>query len=603
MNEVYARRELKGAGILSYLLKGSIFLFSAGIIASLFVTLFNLLVPEVISFTIDCVIGNRPVPDVYARFVEALGGTEYLRQNTWALAVSLAVIALLCAVLNYLRQYLNIRANQTFMRRTRNKLFAHIQRLPLDWHNAHSTGDIIQRCTSDADTISNFISMQLVTLFRVIILIVCSLVFMFMKNVRLALIASAFIPLFLGYSLMFYAKARKSFKKCDEEEGVLSKIAQENFTGVRVVRAFGKERYERDKFEKQNKYYTGLWTGIEKYLALFWASNDFLALVQGLLLIVIGTIFCVNGELSEGDLVAFISYNTMLMGPVRQLGRIISNMSKAGVSLARIGEILNAAPEEYGEEGGLSGDIEFRNVSFGYEEGKRVLENVSFTVPQGGILGIVGVTGSGKSTVTKLLGGLFHADGGEILIGGRNIKDISPATLRKNMGLMLQEGYIYSRTVGENIALAADGASSDGIVGAAQLACVDENIRGFANGYDTVVGERGVTLSGGQKQRIALARTLLRNTPYIVLDDCLSAVDAETDAEIRTNLKEKYGDATVIIISHRISTVMDADNIIVLEDGKVAESGTHAALMSADGLYAKIYGMQTALPDELTGEA
>ena len=603
MNEVYARRELKGAGILSYLLKGSIFLFSAGIIASLFVTLFNLLVPEVISFTIDCVIGNKPVPDVYARFVEALGGTEYLRQNTWALAVSLAVIALLCAVLNYLRQYLNIRANQTFMRRTRNKLFAHIQRLPLDWHNAHSTGDIIQRCTSDADTISNFISMQLVTLFRVIILIVCSLVFMFMKNVRLALIASAFIPLFLGYSLMFYAKARKSFKKCDEEEGVLSKIAQENFTGVRVVRAFGKERYARDKFEKQNKYYTGLWTGIEKYLALFWASNDFLALVQGLLLIVIGTIFCVNGELSEGDLVAFISYNTMLMGPVRQLGRIISNMSKAGVSLARIGEILNAAPEEYGEEGGLSGDIEFRNVSFGYEEGKRVLENVSFTVPQGGILGIVGVTGSGKSTVTKLLGGLFHADGGEILIGGRNIKDISPATLRKNMGLMLQEGYIYSRTVGENIALAADGASSDGIVGAAQLACVDENIRGFANGYDTVVGERGVTLSGGQKQRIALARTLLRNTPYIVLDDCLSAVDAETDAEIRTNLKEKYGDATVIIISHRISTVMDADNIIVLEDGKVAESGTHAALMSADGLYAKIYGMQTALPDELTGEA
>ena len=603
MNEVYARRELKGAGILSYLLKGSIFLFSAGIIASLFVTLFNLLVPEVISFTIDCVIGNKPVPDVYARFVEALGGTEYLRQNTWALAVSLAVIALLCAVLNYLRQYLNIRANQTFMRRTRNKLFAHIQRLPLDWHNAHSTGDIIQRCTSDADTISNFISMQLVTLFRVIILIVCSLVFMFMKNVRLALIASAFIPLFLGYSLMFYAKARKSFKKCDEEEGVLSKIAQENFTGVRVVRAFGKERYEQKKKKKQNKYYTGLWTGIEKYLALFWASNDFLALVQGLLLIVIGTIFCVNGELSEGDLVAFISYNTMLMGPVRQLGRIISNMSKAGVSLARIGEILNAAPEEYGEEGGLSGDIEFRNVSFGYEEGKRVLENVSFTVPQGGILGIVGVTGSGKSTVTKLLGGLFHADGGEILIGGRNIKDISPATLRKNMGLMLQEGYIYSRTVGENIALAADGASSDGIVGAAQLACVDENIRGFANGYDTVVGERGVTLSGGQKQRIALARTLLRNTPYIVLDDCLSAVDAETDAEIRTNLKEKYGDATVIIISHRISTVMDADNIIVLEDGKVAESGTHAALMSADGLYAKIYGMQTALPDELTGEA
>ena len=603
MKDVYPKHKLSKAGTLFYLLRGSTSVFIASIVASAIVTVFSLLVPEIISFTVDSVINSDPVSDSYANLVTAVGGVQYLKENLWIIALVLIGCALLTAVFTYGRQFLNTLANQIFMRRTRDKLFSHLQRLPLRWHIQHRTGDIIQRCTSDADTISNFVSGQLLNLFRIVLLMIFSLVFMFMMNVKLALIASAFIPLILGYSLFFQLRARNRFKKCDEEEGVLSTIAQENFTGVRVVRAFGRERYERDRFEKQNTYYTGLWTKTLRFLAVYWTSSDALVMLQGLSIIAVGTVFCVNGSLSTGDLLAFIMYNTMLMGPIRMLGRIISNLSKAGVALGRIGEILNGVEEEYGEKEPLSGDIEFKEVSFEYEEGKPVLKDINIRIPEGSVFGILGGTGSGKSTLTYLLDGLYAPTNGEIYIGGKPLSEISPATLRSNIGLMLQEGYIYSGTVGENIALAVDNATEEDIKNAAKEACVDDNIEGFANGYETVVGERGVTLSGGQKQRVGIARTLLRNTPYLIFDDSLSAVDSETDAAIRANLKEKYKGATVIIISHRINTVMHADNIIVLDGGKIVESGTNAQLLKKDGIYKKIYDLQFQLPEELKGGA
>ena len=600
MKDVY-RHKLSKAGTLFFLLKGSVFIFVTSIVASAIVTVFALLVPEIINLTVDSVLGSEPVSDSYANLVSALGGVEYLRENLWIIALLLLGCAVCTGVFTYGRVYLNTLANQIFMRRTRDKLFSHLQRLPLGWHIKHRTGDIIQRCTSDADTISSFVAGQLIDLFRIVLLVSFSLVFMFLKNVNLALIASAFIPLIVGYSLVFHLRMKKHFKKCDEEEGALSTIAQENFTGVRVVRAFGRERYERDRFEKQNTYYTGLWTKTLRFLAVFWSSSDLVATLQGLSIVAVGTVFCVRGSLTTGELIAFIFYNTMLIGPVRQLGRIISNMSKAGVSLGRIAEILNGKEEDYGEREPLSGDIEFKEVGFEYEEGKPVLRDINFKIPEGTVFGILGGTGSGKSTLTYLMDGLYAPTNGEIYIGGKPISSISLATLRSNIGLMLQEGYIYSGTIGENIAIAVDNATREDIESAAKEACVDDNIEGFANGYDTVVGERGVTLSGGQKQRVAIARTLLRNTPYLIFDDSLSAVDSETDANIRANLKKKFGKATVIIISHRINTVMHADNIIVLDGGKIVESGTNAQLLEKDGIYKKIYDLQFRLPDELKG--
>ena len=604
MNTVATYNKKSPKGLISYFLKGCIALYVLSVICSLLVTLLNALIPQVIGVAIDSVIGGEPANGVFGLIVGALGGGEFLRGNIWIAAVAVLALAVGMAVFRFLHDYLSVCANEKLMQRMRDGLFYRIQRLPLSWHTEHRTGDIIQRCTSDTQTVLNFISNQMMHLIRIVTLIVLSLVFMFIMNWQLALIAAAFVPLVVGYSLIFYAKAAKKFRECDEQEGVLSTIAQENLTGARVVRAFGKEKYERDKFNNQNVYYTGLWVKLERFLALFWTSSEFLTALQLLCIIAVGTTFCIQGNLTEGQFVAFVSYNAMLIGPVRQLGRIISNMSKAKVSLERIGEIMNGVPEEYGSDGGeLSGDIVFENVGFCYEEGKPVLKNINLTVPKGSTLGIIGGTGSGKSTLTYLLDGLYSPDEGEIYIGGKNIKDISLKTLRNNIGLVLQEGYLYSKTVGENIAIAAKDKEPAAIRHAAQVACVDENIQGFDKGYDTIVGERGVTLSGGQKQRVSIARTLLRGTPVLIFDDSLSAVDSDTDAAIRQNLSKEWEGATVIIISHRVTTVMHADNIIVMENGEIAESGKNFELLARGGIYKKIYDMQMSLPDELTGVA
>ncbi|MDE6401600.1 MAG: ABC transporter ATP-binding protein/permease, partial [Clostridiales bacterium] len=597
-------RQYTKSGLLRYFLKGSVAMFLFAVACGMAMTFLSVVIPKIIGFTIDCVIGDAPPPDSYSGAVELLGGIAALKNGIWIVALVIIGIALFATVFRYCSIYFNTRANQILMRRMRNTLFSHIQRLPLSWQTENNTGDIIQRCTSDADTISNFITNQFFTLVRIVFLLLLSLVFMFTIDVRLAAIASAFIPVLFGYSVFFQVRARKSFKRCDENEGILSTCAQENLTGVRVVRAFGKERKERDKFNKQNEYYTNLWVRLERFLTLFWTTSDFIAALQLLFIIVIGTVFCVRGGMTAGDLVAFVSYNTMMLGPVRQLGRIISNLSKAGVSLGRIAEVMNAREEDYrASDEAVSGDIVFDNVSFSYESGKPVLSGVSFVIPQGSTFGIIGATGSGKSTVACLIDGLYTASSGTVSIGGRNVADIPPTVLRSNIGFVMQEGYIYSRTIAENIAIATDGANDDDVRRCARIACLDANIAGFANGYDTVVGERGVTLSGGQRQRVAIARTVARETPYIIFDDSLSAVDSETDASIRANLAELNGNATTIIISHRISTVMRADNIIVMDGGKIVERGTHAQLLSADGIYKKIYELQTALPDEIEKEA
>ena len=589
-------------GLLGYFLKGSLALFLCGIAANFLGTLLGALIPQVISVTIDSVIGREELSSRNGWIVEVLGGREYLAGHMWLLAVLIASLALSIALFHYLRLYFNTRANQTMVRRMRDSLLSHIRRLPMSWHRAHRTGDVIQRCTSDVNTVSNFVSGQLVTLFRILILAAVSVVMMFLMNPTLAAVAASFVPVLIAVSYLFDRKMKRRFRECDEQEAVLSAIAQENFSGVRVVKAFGAERRERDKFERQNTYYTGLWVRIEKFLALYWTASDLFVSLQLMLIIVLGSVFCVRGELSPGDLVAFISYNTMLMDPVRQLGRIISNLSKAGVSIDRISEIMNAVEERQGGGELLTGDIVFDNVSFSYGDGKNALENISFTLPEGETLGIVGATGSGKSTLVALLAALYPPSSGTVTVGGQDISALPPSLVRSQIGLVLQEGHLFSRTVGENIALAAEDAGADEVREAAKIACVDENIHSFAKGYDTLVGERGVTLSGGQKQRVAIARTLLRHTPYLIFDDSLSAVDSDTDAAIRANLKEFCKGATTVSVSHRVTTVMHADNILVMDGGRIIERGTHEALLAAGGMYRKIYDVQMSLPEELAKE-
>ena len=382
-------------------------------------------------------------------------------------------------------------------------------------------------------------------------------------------------------------------------------MAQENLTGVRVVRAFGREEYERERFGKQNDHYTGLWVRLARLLSAFWGMGDFIAGTQALLIMTLGIVSCVKGGMTSGEFIAFVTYNAMLAWPIRRLGRMISEMSKAGISIDRLNYIMSSEEEKDRDGAGepdMHGDIVFDDVSFAYEGCPELLSHISFTARAGKTVGILGGTGSGKSTLMYLLDRLYElpedGSGGRITIGGTDIKDIKAAYLRKNIGIVLQEPYLFSRTIAENIGITRPDITMDEIREASAIACLDDTVTGFSEGYDTFVGERGVTLSGGQKQRAAIARMLTEKTPIMIFDDSLSAVDAETDAAIRAGLDRQLGGATVFLISHRTSTLMNSDLILVLDRGRIAEMGRHDELMAIDGgIYRRIYDIQTSSPD------
>ena len=404
----------------------------------------------------------------------------------------------------------------------------------------------------------------------------------------------------------------KRFTIADEAEGELSTVVQENATGVRVVRAFGREQFEMERFDEKNKAFASLWIRLGTLSGLYWGIGDLITGLQVVAVIIFGVAQAVNGAISVGEFIAFAAYNSTLVWPIRGLGRILSDMSKAGVSFERVDYIIRSREEAYGEEAdgkeadgkeaGMSGgryDISFQHVTFGYEEGKEVLRDISFTVPQGRTFGVLGGTGSGKSTIIQLLSRLYELEdkGGCIYIGSRKIQDIPIEELRRNIGMVLQEPFLYSRSIRENIAASVPDATMEEIRHAARIACVDEAIMGFPDGYETLVGERGVTLSGGQKQRIAIARMLLRRTPIMIFDDSLSAVDSQTDYEIRRALKEHMREATVILISHRVTSLMGADEIMVLSQGRIEECGTHEELIQRNGIYRRIYEIQMSRDD------
>ena len=525
------------------------------------------------------------------------GVRELLRRAAGAVALAAAVRGLCIFGMR-----VNLaRGSEGFVKKLRDSLYSHIQRLSFQWHTAHATGDIIQRCTSDVEVIRTFVCNQLMEVLRTVFLIALYTGIMLAMNWRLALIPLAFIPVTGLASGVFYGKISARFQAADEAEGELTTCAQENLTGVRVVRAFGRERFEIDRFAQKNDRFSALWVELGKVLSVYWASGVFLVCLQIMAVIVAGTVAAVNGSISLGEFQVFVLYNSAMAWPVRSLGRVLSEMSKAGVAMDRVGYIIKAAEEgdrPSAQKLKLSGDIAFDHVTFGYQ-GQEVLRDVSFTIPWGSTFAILGGTGSGKSTLVHLLDRLYDLGEGQgsITIGGVDIRDITREELRRQVGLVLQEPFLFSQTIRENIAATRPDASEEELRACARVACVDEAIADLANGYETVVGERGVTLSGGQKQRVAIARMLLQNAPVMVFDDSLSAVDGSTDAKIRAALKERMADATVILISHRVTTLMQADKILVLDGGRVADVGTHAELIARPGIYKEIYDIQMSSDD------
>jgi ATP-binding cassette subfamily B protein len=622
-----------------YFLKGAKRYFALSILFAFIVALLDMINPKIIQYTVDHFIGDAKgkLPAILTDTFPALAEKDYVREHLYLVALAVIIVAIAGAVSRYLSRYFNARGSETLIKRTRDKLFTHIDHLPFEWHSENHTGDIIQRCTSDVEMVKQFLSVQLTSLVRVVILVVLAVYFMIGINVRMTVVAAAFFPVVIGYSFVFHSKIGKAFLKADTEEGKLSAIAQENLTGVRVVRAFGREKYERERFEKQNVKYTRLWTRLMKLLAAFWATGDVITGAQVLTVMVLCTISAVNGEISVGQFIAFMSYNSMLVWPIRMVGRIIAELSKAGVSIDRISYIMNSEEEKDAPDAvdvSMDQDIEFSHVSFSYKNLEKnieasaknsktsdasakstdvsavqssssdvsddddtpgVLHDVSFKIKAHSTLGILGSTGSGKSTLMYLLDRLYALpeENGEITIGGVNIQNIKMETLRKNIGLVLQEPYLFSRTLSENIGIAKDAADMREIRDAARIAALDDSVMEFSKGYDTYVGERGVTLSGGQKQRAAIAQMLVTEPPIMVFDDSLSAVDTETDARIRAALNRMDNESTVILIAHRITTLMHADNIIVMDKGRIVEEGTHDDLLAKNGMYKKIYDIQT----------
>ena len=581
-----SKRKTDKFRIIFRFLKGNIRFLVGTLVFSVLFTACNALIPQIVKYTADHILVLDGIPD----------GLN-VRQALLLAAILVVAAAVLSGIFNYLSKMCLAKGSENFLKSIRDTLYHHTQYLPFSWHVQHQTGEIIQRCTSDVEVIRNFVCRQLPEVFRICFLIILYLGIMFSMNVPITLAAAAFFPMIIGYSAFFHSRIGKRFQDADEAEGALSSPVQENLTGVRVVRAFGREKYEIDRFDQKNNAYSDLWVYLGKLMSVFWASGDLITNLQVLTVMVLGVVFAVEGRITLGEFIAFLSYNASLTWPVRSLGRIISDMSKAGVSMERVAYILEAEEEDATDANNkpaLTGDICFRNVSFAYSLDHPILKNINFTIPAGSTFAILGTTGSGKSTMVHLLNRLYDLPEGcgSITIGGTDIRDIDRQYLRQNIGMVLQEPFLFSRTIRENIGITKEQLLDEEIRHAAEIACVDESILHFTDGYDTIVGERGVTLSGGQKQRVAIARMLMKQAPVLVFDDSLSAVDTETDNKIRKELKKEMEKATVIMISHRITSLMQADCIIVMDKGEIQQMGTHDQLIQQEGPYKDIYEIQ-----------
>ncbi len=559
--------------------------------------------PLVLSVTIDSVLGSEPlnVPAYFAAVINAVGGLEVIRDNLWIMSLLMIAMQLISGGLSFLRPCLTAGASEGIVKRLRDSYYAHVQKLPYSYHTSAQTGDLIQRATTDIDMVRRFLSGFLLEFIRTVVFIVIGFFLIAAIHLPLTLITFSLMPFIVLDSLLFVRKIDKLNDSYEQQEGKVYTVIQENLTGARVVRAFGRQKLELEKLTDANEDLRGKHIKLNNTLACLWSSLDVLCGLQIALVSICGIVFAVNGSLSLGQYTAFLSYIFIFLWPIRNFGRVLSNMSKTFIAVSRIEEIMSEPEEDACENGltpELSGDIVFENVSFAYGE-HEVLENLSMTIPGGKTVAILGGTGSGKSTLVQLLQRLYDPTDGRITIGGVDITQIKKSYLRDRTGIVMQEPFLYSKTIMQNIGIKHENPEPEAVYAAASTASIHDDIVEFENGYDTIVGERGVTLSGGQKQRVAIARTLMSDSNILIFDDSLSAVDTETDMKIRKSLLEKRQGVTTIIISHRISTLMEADRIFVLKNGQILESGTHEELIAKeDGAYRRVFEIQSHTGEE-----
>ena len=576
------------------------------LIATIMMVIIGFLTPLLLSEIVDSILGSElfTMPDFLMNPINDLGGRDFLRQNLWIPALALILMNIVNGVFTFIKGRSSAIASENIARKLRNDLYRHLQHLPFAYHVKAQAGELIQRCTSDVDTIRRFLAVQVMEVVNTVLMVVIAMSILLPRSVPITLYSLILVPPLFCFATWFFKMVHKSFEVADEADGVLNAVLQENLSGVRVVRAFGQQEREVEKFDRVNNDLRKKNLRLNELLAIYWGGGDAISMTQTLLTLVVCIIYACNGWITVGTLIVFTSTLGMLLFPIRQLGRTLSDAGKAMVSMKRVQAILHeeAEPDEPNAlKPDLHGDIVFDHVSFAYpDDNVLVLRDVSFTIPAGKTAAVLGGTGSGKSTMMYLLQRLYTPTSGKITIGGVDIQQIDRKYLRAHVGLILQEPFLYSKSIRENVGITAPEQEAERIEHAADIASASGFIAKADKGWETVVGERGVTLSGGQKQRIAIARTLLKDNNILIFDDSLSAVDTETDAQIRAALRHEQKDVTTLIISHRVTTLSQADLILVLENGQITQQGTHAELCSQPGLYQRINSIQNALEEELT---
>ena len=524
------------------------------------------------------------------------------------IALGFVALALLEGGFSFLSSVLATQTAEGITRRLRNYLYDHIQHLTFAYHSNTKTGELIERSTSDVDALRRFFSDQAISIGRILLLFVINFITLLNLNAKLALISIIVIPFVLAISIYLFKKVTKAYESYQEQEAVLSTTLQENLSGVRVVKAFSRQYYEIEKFEKDNWEKSIRGKKLLLMHSLFWPLSDVLCGAQILAGYLIGAIMAINGEISVGTYIAYAGLVVYIIYPLRNLGRVIVQTSTGLVSYGRVMEIIKEKrePLDLGDHippGSLKGKFEFKDVKFEYEPGDHTLDDINFNVEPGQVIALLGSTGSGKSTLVNLLPRFYEYTGGKIMLDGIELNRYPRKYLRQQIGIVEQEPFLFSRTIRENITYGVGRDVDDKEVEqASRAAAIHEVILGFQDGYQTLVGERGVTLSGGQKQRVTIARTILKNPRILILDDSTSSVDTETEVEIREALQNLMKDRTTFIIAHRIQSVANADLILVMDKGRIIQKGVHGDLVNQEGVYRQIFNIQTRIEDELEKE-
>ena len=560
-------------------------------------TLLIYLIPLVPQAVLDVALGSEPekASGISRTVIDWMGGPQLVADQLWIPGLLIGVIAIFAGTCVHFRQRFAAIAAQNIAVKLRSRIYDHVQRLPCRTMERQESGDLLQRCTSDVDTVVLFLSEQMMMIGRATAMILVPLPLLFAIDWRMSLVSMTLMTPIAMFSFIFFKRMRENFLEKDRAEGRLTATVNENLNGIRVVRSFARQSFEEERFDDRNATHRDLDNRLYVLMSRFWSLSDLLCFAQQGLVLGFGLWWLTQGSLEVGAFYFFISAVSMFLWPVRMSGRILAELGKALVAIGRISEILDkpveSEPEHPVEPEQLDGSLTFEGVHLNHGD-LPVLAGMDFTIAPGETVALVGPAGSGKTTIVDLLLRLHDVDEGRILLGDVPIDRMRRDFIRSRIAVVMQQPFLYSRSIGDNIAITQPGLEQDAIETAAIEACIHESIRTFDQGYETVVGERGLTLSGGQRQRVAIARALVQRPSILVLDDALSAVDTHTEADILEAIERRRGRHTTILIAHRLSTLQKADRVLVIEEGRITQEGRHADLIRQDGLYRRIWAIQ-----------